>query len=146
MLAAMTPLPPERRAMPPFRQRPASEPAGSRSAGASFALFLAAHLLLDLALLGWGAATYSPPPGGCQLFNCANDGGEWFYQGVLLVLLPGMIGGAVISSLVHRLLYGTVELPRPGALPRLVVISPLVLGLALAVIYLFGEPNVGTQT
>jgi hypothetical protein len=130
--------------MRPDRPRAADERARAWSGGTSFALFLAANLVLDLAVLGWGAAAYSPPPGGCRLVGCANDRGEWFYVMALITLTPGVLGGAALSSLVHRLLYGSVRLPRPGWVPRLAVMPPLVLGFALLVIFLFGEPNVGT--
>jgi hypothetical protein len=126
--------------MQPLPHRPGSEEARAWSGGTGFVLFLAAHLVLDLALLVWGATAYSPPPGGCRQIGCAADGGEWFHLMALIVLLPGVLGGAALSSLVQRLLYGSVRLPRPGWLPRLTVIPPLVLGFALAMIFLVGEP------
>jgi hypothetical protein len=108
--------------------------AGLRSGPASFGLFLIAHLVLDLAVLGIGAAVYQPPPGGCQLVGCADDGGQWFVLMALIFLLPAAVAGALLSLGAHRVLYGGLRLPGTGWLPRVGLISVAVVAALVALL------------
>lgn len=56
----------------------------------------------------------------------------------LFTLLPGVVVGGALSMLVHRLLYGAGRLPRPGWLPRVIIIPAIVTGVLLGVLVVAG--------
>jgi hypothetical protein len=83
------------------------------------------------------AAVYDPPDV-CSVMPCASTRLGWFEGLAVFFLLPGVLGGAGLSVAVHWLLYGTPRLPRPGWLPRLVVIAACVVGALAGVLSLTG--------